>query len=279
MSVRLTSRTIELRRVVVTGMGTVNPLGGDVGASWNAALKGESGIRPIDRFEVDDMPVRFAGQVVGFDPADVFEKKEVRRLDRFLHLAMGAAVEAVADSGLDMGAESSERVGVMVGSGIAGLQGLYDNCTALADRGPSKVSPFFVPTVIANMASGLISIRYGARGPNSCVVTACTTGTHNLGDALPADPARGRGRDDRRRDRGAGQPHRPGGFLQHEGPVAAQRRLRPRQPPVRQGPRRLRAGRGAPGSWCWRAWNTLWPAAPASTPRSSATACLGTLTT
>ncbi|MCE2390079.1 MAG: beta-ketoacyl-ACP synthase II [Proteobacteria bacterium] len=183
MDVRLTSRTLELRRVVVTGMGTLNPLGNDVGTSWNGALKGESGIRPVERFEVDDMPVRFAGQVVGFDPSDVFEKKEVRRLDRFLHLAMGAAVQAVEDSGLDLSRVPSERVGVMVGSGIAGLQALYDNCTALADRGPSKVSPFFVPTAIANMASGLISMRYGVRGPNSCVVTACTTGTHNLGDA------------------------------------------------------------------------------------------------
>ena len=184
MAVRLTSRSIELRRVVVTGMGTVNPLGNDVATSWRNALAGVSGIRAIERFEVADMPVRIAGQVEGFDPASVLDRKEVRRLDPFLHYAMGAAVEAVEDSGLDTGAVPPERVGVMVGSGVAGLQAFYDNCTALADRGPSRVSPFFVPTTCANMASGLISMRYGVRGPNSCVVTACATGTHNLGDAF-----------------------------------------------------------------------------------------------
>jgi 3-oxoacyl-[acyl-carrier-protein] synthase II len=183
MAPRLVSRSIELRRVVVTGLGTVNPLGNDVATSWNAALKGVSGIRPIERFEVGDLPVKFAGQVVGFDPASVLDKKEVRRLDAFLHYAMAAAVEAVADANLAVDPARSDRVGVLVGSGIAGLQSLYDNCVALAERGPSKISPFFIPGTIANMASGLISIRFGARGPNSCVVTACTTGTHAIGDA------------------------------------------------------------------------------------------------
>jgi 3-oxoacyl-[acyl-carrier-protein] synthase II len=181
---RLTSRTIELRRVVITGMGTLNPLGNDVATTWNALLKGVSGIRPIERFPVDDLPVKFAGQIEGFDPTTVFEKKEVRRLDPFLHYAMGAAVQAVESSGLSVDPARCDRYGVLVGSGIAGLETLYDNIVALATKGPSKVSPFFVPGSIANMASGLISIRYGMRGPNTCVVTACTTGTHAIGDAF-----------------------------------------------------------------------------------------------
>jgi 3-oxoacyl-[acyl-carrier-protein] synthase II len=183
MALRLTTRSIELRRVVVTGLGTLNPLGNDVATSWNALLKGVSGIRPIERFEVGDLPVKFAGQIVGWDPASVLDKKEVRRLDAFLHYAMAAAVEAVADAGLSVDPGRSDRVGVLVGSGIAGLQSLYENSVALAERGPSKISPFFIPGTIANMASGLISMRFGARGPNSCVVTACTTGTHAIGDA------------------------------------------------------------------------------------------------
>jgi 3-oxoacyl-[acyl-carrier-protein] synthase II len=180
---RLTTRTIELRRVVMTGMGTLNPLGNDVATSWNALQKGVSGIRLIERFPVDDIPVKFAGQIEGFDPSTVFEKKEVRRLDPFLHYAMGAAVEAMEDAGLQVDPARCERYGVLVGSGIAGLETLYENIVNLANKGPSKVSPFFVPGSIANMASGLISIRYGMRGPNSCVVTACTTGTHAIGDA------------------------------------------------------------------------------------------------
>jgi 3-oxoacyl-[acyl-carrier-protein] synthase II len=183
MPPRLTSRTIELRRVVITGMGTLNPLGNDVATSWSAIQKGVSGIRPIERFAVDDLPVKFAGQIEGFDPTTVFEKKEVRRLDPFLHYAMAAAVEAVESAGLALDPARAERYGVLVGTGIAGLETMYENIVNLATKGPSKVSPFFVPGSIANMASGLISMRYGMRGPNTCVVTACTTGTHAIGDA------------------------------------------------------------------------------------------------
>jgi 3-oxoacyl-[acyl-carrier-protein] synthase II len=180
---RLTSRTIELRRVVITGMGTLNAVGNDVATSWNALLKGVSGIGPIDRFDASDLAVTFAGQIKGFDATTVFEKKEVRRLDPFLHYAMAAAIEAIEGSGLQIDPALSHRYGVMFGTGIAGLGWMYTNHVALATKGPSKVSPFFVPGSIANMASGLISIRYGLRGPNTCVVTACTTGTHAIGDA------------------------------------------------------------------------------------------------
>jgi 3-oxoacyl-[acyl-carrier-protein] synthase II len=180
---RLRSRTIELNRVVITGMGTVNPLGNDVSTSWNAVLKGVSGIAPLIGFETEDLAVRFGGQVKNFDPETVLDKKEARRYDLVLQYAMAAAVEAVSDSGWQVPADRADRTGVLVGSGIAGLQTMYDNCEALANRGPRKVSPFFVPYAIANMSSGIVSIRFGARGPNSCVVTACTTGTHAIGDA------------------------------------------------------------------------------------------------
>ena len=183
MAPRLTSRTIELRRVVITGMGSVNPLGNDVPTSWRALLKGVSGVRPIvDRFpDIESFPVRFAAQIEGFDPASVVEKKEVRRLDPFQQYAIAAAQEAMDHSGLRIDDANAERVGVLVGTGIAGLTTMLENCDMLRAKG--RVSPFFVPISIGNMASGLVSIRFGARGPNSCVVTACTTGTHAIGDA------------------------------------------------------------------------------------------------
>jgi 3-oxoacyl-[acyl-carrier-protein] synthase II len=180
---RLTSRTIELRRVVITGMGTVNPLGNDVATTWSALCKGVSGVGPIEGFDVSDLPVKFAAQIKGFDPESVLDKKEARRFDPFLQYTMAAAVEAMEDSGWKVPAERCERTGVLIGSGIAGLATMLENCDALLNRGPRKVSPFFVPYTIANMASGIVSMRYGARGPNSCVVTACTTGAHAIGDA------------------------------------------------------------------------------------------------
>jgi 3-oxoacyl-[acyl-carrier-protein] synthase II len=181
---RLRSRTIELNRVVITGMGTVNPLGNDVPTSWNALLKGVSGIAPLVGFETEDLPVKFGGQIKSFDPETVLDKKDARRYDLVLQFAMAAAVEAVTDSGWVVPPERAERTGVLIGSGIAGLQTMLDNCEALVLRGPRRISPFFVPYAIANMSSGIVSIRYGARGPNSCVVTACTTGTHAIGDAF-----------------------------------------------------------------------------------------------
>ncbi len=183
MAPRLTTRTIELRRVVVTGMGTVNPLGNDVAMSWNALVKGISGIARIEGFPVDEFSAKIGGQLKGFDPLSVMDKKEARRLDPFLHFAMAAAVEAMDDAGVTVSEAEAERIGVLVGSGIAGLTTMLNNCDTLRTRGPMKISPFFVPSAIANMASGLISIRYGARGPNMCVVTACATGTHAIGDA------------------------------------------------------------------------------------------------
>ena len=177
------TRTIGLRRVVITGMGSVSPVGNDVASAWGALLKGASGIARIEGFPVDDEPVQIAGQLKGFDPRTVLERKEIRRLDPFVRYAVAAAQQAVDDARLDMAKESAERVGVLIGSGIGGLHSMEENCKVLQERGSSRVSPFFVPQLTANMASGYVSMRFGARGPNSCVVTACATGSHALGEA------------------------------------------------------------------------------------------------
>ncbi len=177
------TRTIGLRRVVITGMGSVSPVGNDVASAWGALLKGASGIARFEGFPVDDEPVQIAGQLKGFDPRTVLERKEIRRLDPFVRYAVAAAQQAVDDARLDMAKESAERVGVLIGSGIGGLHSIEENCKVLQERGSSRVSPFFVPQLTANMASGYVSIRFGARGPNSCVVTACATGSHALGEA------------------------------------------------------------------------------------------------
>ena len=183
MTARLTSRSIDLNRVVITGLGTVNPLGNSVDTSWAAALKGVSGVSLIERFETEDLTVRFAAQVRGFDPATFFDKKEVRRLDACIHYAMAAATEAVEHSGLVIDDGNAHRVGVLIGSGIAGLDTMYDNQKIIATRGPMKVSPFWIPATIPNMSSGMVSMRFNAQGPISCVVTACAAGTHSIGDA------------------------------------------------------------------------------------------------
>ena len=181
---RLHSRTIDLHRVVITGMGTVNPLGNDVPTSWNALLKGVSGVALLEGFETDDLPVKFGAQIKGFDPENYLDKKEARRYDKFLQYSTAASVEAMNDASWIVPPDRADRTGVLIGTGIAGLQTMYDNCEALANRGPRRISAFFVPYAIANMASGVVSMRYGARGPNTCVVTACTTGTHAIGDAF-----------------------------------------------------------------------------------------------
>ncbi len=183
MDVPLVTRSIELRRVVITGMGTVNPVGNDVPTSWNNVKKGVSGIAAIQRVRVDDLPSRIGGEVKGFDPASVLERKDVRRLDPFVHFAVAAAQEAVDDAKLEVPSGGSDRMGVLIGSGIGGLQSIEVNNVALERRGPGRVSPFFVPQMVTNMASGIVSIRFGARGPNSCVVTACASGAHSIGDA------------------------------------------------------------------------------------------------
>jgi 3-oxoacyl-[acyl-carrier-protein] synthase II len=147
-------------------------------------MRGESGIGPITRFDASEFACRFAGEVKGFDPADFIPKKEIKKSDRFIHFALAASQFAMEDSGLEVNDANRDRVGVLIGSGIGGLGVIESTCSILMKRGPSRVSPFFIPSLSVNMAAGQVSIRYGARGPNSCVATACTTGLHAVGDAF-----------------------------------------------------------------------------------------------
>lgn len=182
-----------MRRVVVTGLGAVTPLGAGVMPSWRAVLDGRSGIRAIAGIDVADLPCRIAGQVperadgaIGatFDPDAVVPPKDQRKMDRFILLALAAAEEAVSDAGWrPTEAEALERTGVLIGSGIGGLPGLAEAALTLHGKGPRRISPFFVPSMLINLASGHVSIRYGFRGPNHAVVTACATGAHAIGDA------------------------------------------------------------------------------------------------
>ena len=170
-------------RVVVTGLGAVTPVGNTAEEFWTALIQGKSGIGPITRFDATDFPTRIAGEVKGFDALKFVDKKDDRKLDLYLKYALACAVMAVEDAGLDPAKEDGNRFGVLVGSGIGGISTLLESHKVLLDKGPDRVSPFFIPMLIINMASGLISMRFGARGPNSSVVTACATGNHAIGDA------------------------------------------------------------------------------------------------
>ena len=171
-------RMVHERRVVVTGLG----LG--VEASWKAALEGTSGIGPITQFDASSLPVRIAGEVKGFDPSPYIEAKEIKKMDRFIHLALAAATMAMEDSGFAVTEENAERVGVIVGAGMGGLPAIEQYHKAFLEKGYRRISPFFIPMLIINLASGNISIKFGAKGPNSAAVTACATGSHSIGDAF-----------------------------------------------------------------------------------------------
>jgi 3-oxoacyl-[acyl-carrier-protein] synthase II len=176
---------MALRRVVVTGLGIVSPVGNSVETAWPALLAGTSGIGPVTRFDASALPVRFAGEVKGFDVADWMPAKEARHMDTFIHYGLAASIQAVQDAGLPTGAdlapEEAERIGVLVGSGIGGLPMIEETHAELTARGPRRITPFFVPASIINMISGHVSIRFGFQGPNLAVVTACTTGLHAVG--------------------------------------------------------------------------------------------------
>ena len=180
-----------MRRVVVTGLGLVTPLGVGVGHVWGRLIDGESGIGAIRSFEVSDMPCRIAGQVPlgepsrgGFDPDRITDAKDRRKMDDFIVYALAASKEAIEDSGwAPDGEEARERTGVLIGSGIGGLPVIADGAVTLEKRGPRRVTPFFIPASLVNLASGQVSIRYGFKGPNHAVVTACSTGAHAIGDA------------------------------------------------------------------------------------------------
>ncbi len=172
-----------VRRVVVTGVGLVSPVGVGTEATWDGLVAGRSGIGPITRFDASASSVRIAAEVKGFDPTTVLEPKEVRKYDTFIHYAIAAADMAVASSGLVITGENAARVGVVIGSGIGGLPWICENHSVLLAKGSRRVSPFFIPGSIVNMPAGLVSIRTGAKGPNTATCTACSTGAHAIGDA------------------------------------------------------------------------------------------------
>jgi 3-oxoacyl-[acyl-carrier-protein] synthase II len=175
---------MQKKRIVVTGIGVVSPVGVGKTNYWNSLVSGISGVGRITHFDPTGFDVQIAAEVKGFDVTNWIERKESRRMDRFVHFGVAAALDAIEDAGLKITPANAERVGVLVGSGIGGLQTLEDQVKVLIQNGPSKISPFLIPMMIADMASGHISIITGAKGPNSTVVTACATGAHALGDSL-----------------------------------------------------------------------------------------------
>jgi 3-oxoacyl-[acyl-carrier-protein] synthase II len=172
------------RRVVVTGLGVVSPIGLGVEENWNSLLEGRSGAGPITRFDPADYPTKIACEVKGFDPEAWVEKKDLRQMDIFIQYAMAAGKMAFKDSGYVVDGSNAERFGVLVGAGLGGLPALEETHKDLLEKGPRRISPFFIPRLIANLAPGQLSIALGAKGPNACTVTACATGTHSIGDAF-----------------------------------------------------------------------------------------------
>src|SRR5690348_6475841 len=172
------------RRVVVTGLGIVSPLGNDLASSWDGIIHGRSGIGPITHFDASAFPTRIAGEVKGFDPATWIAPKDIKKMDAFVHYGVAASLMAIADSGIAIEGEAAERIGVAIGAGIGGLHGIEETTLKYAAGGPRKVSPFYVPSTIINMIAGQVSIMTGAKGPNIAAVTACTTATHNIGLAM-----------------------------------------------------------------------------------------------
>jgi 3-oxoacyl-[acyl-carrier-protein] synthase II len=175
---------LSKRRVVVTGLGMISPLGVGNEATWQGLVEGRSGIGRITKFDPSAYSSQIAGEVHGFDPEQWMEHKDVKKSDTFIHYAVASAQMAIDDSGLELAKEDSDRVGVIIGSGIGGLPLIEQMHTKLLERGPSRISPFFIPGLIVNLAAGQISIKFGAKGPSSAPATACATGAHAIGDAM-----------------------------------------------------------------------------------------------
>ena len=172
-----------MRRVVVTGLGMLSPLGNSPESTWTNLLLGKSGIADITHFDTTEYPTRFAGLVKGFDAEDYMARKDARKMDLFIQYGVAAGVQAVKDSGIEINEENAPRIGVAIGSGIGGLGLIEENHAKLLNNGPRKLSPFFVPSTIINMIAGHLSIMFGLKGPNISIVTACTSGVHNIGHA------------------------------------------------------------------------------------------------
>lgn len=176
--------SLERKRVVVTGLGAVTPIGNTLQEYWEGLLSGRNGIGPITLFDPSSHSCRIAGEVKGFDPHDYLEKKEAKRMDRFAQFAIAASKQAIADASFEINDLNAEQVGIVIGNGIGGMKVMEDQQTIYLNRGPDRCSPFMVPMMIANMAAGLTAIHTGAKGPNSCVVTACAAGSNAVGDAF-----------------------------------------------------------------------------------------------
>jgi len=174
----------EYRRVFVTGTGTVSPLGNDTATTWDQLVAGKSGAGPITRFDATGYDCRFACELKGFSTEGVLDRKEAKRMDRFVQYAIVAAAEAIRDAGLDLDTLDRERIGVLIGSGIGGMETFEEQHTNLLQKGPGRVSPFFIPMMIIDMAAGQISIQFGLKGPNFGTVSACASGAHAIGEAL-----------------------------------------------------------------------------------------------
>jgi 3-oxoacyl-[acyl-carrier-protein] synthase II len=174
---------MSIRRVVVTGVGLVAPVGLDTKSGWENILAGRSGIQPITHFDIAPFTTRFGGPIYGFDPELYVSKKDVKKMDKFIHYGIGAGTQAMEDAGLEITDANRYRIGVAVGSGIGGIAGIENSYAAYLNGGPRKISPFFVPANIINMVAGDLSIKYGLKGPNYSIVSACSTGTHNIGEA------------------------------------------------------------------------------------------------
>ena len=256
------------RRVVVTGLGIVSPIGNSVSEAWQSALAGTSGITKITRFDPSRLASQIAGEVKGFDIAPYMSPKEARRMDLFIHYGMAAALQAWRESGLQVTPQNAERIGVNYGSGIGGLPLIEAQHHELEEKGPRRLSPFFIPGSIINMTAGLLSIEIGAKGPNLAMVTACTTSTHCIGEAMKSIR------------------YGDADIMIAGGSEAVVRARSPRATTIR----RPRAGRGtrsatvscsgkARARWCWRSTSTRRRAARRSIARCSATACPLTRTT
>ncbi len=172
------------RRIVVTGIGMITPVGLDTETSWEGLINGKSGIGPITQFDDKGIPTQIAGEIHGFEPEKYIELKEIKKMDRFIHLGIAASQMAMDSAGLKITPENAERIGIMVSAGMGGLPAIERYHKVYLERGFRKITPFFIPMLIINEVAGILSIRYGAKGPNICVVTACATGTHSIGEAF-----------------------------------------------------------------------------------------------
>ena len=172
------------KRVVITGLGAITPIGIGKDAFWEGLMEGKNGIGKITRFDASEYGAQIAGEVKGFEPTDYIDKKESKRMDRYAQFAVAAAKLAIEDAGLDLEKEDRDRIGTYIGAGIGGIETMHAQYKKLFDKGPSRISPFFIPMMIANLAAGQVAITYKLHGPSSCVVTACATGTNCIGDAF-----------------------------------------------------------------------------------------------